>query len=226
MQLVLAHVTVGVSTLAVAMALGVVIVALLPWRDAVRPAQREPLLLVAYAALAFQVVHALEHVLQIGYWLRHPTQPPWLTPWAEVGREALAAATDGRAATGDELLHLSGNLIFLIGLAAAVAVARRRTDTASWLSWALWLQAAHVVEHALLTATAVTLGQAHGLSTGFGLLTPGTVVAGAVRVWLHLALNLTATALAVGGVVRLGLGTAIGDRAGTSLEASRTTARR
>jgi hypothetical protein len=201
----LAHTTGQVSAAA---AVGLAVLALVAHRG--RQEDRATtdlgLLAIVYGAMAFQVVHALEHVLQIGYWIQHPTQPPWLTPWAEVGRDALALATDGQTGTGNELLHLGGNLIFLAGLVAAVVVARRWSVPAErtrWLRLALWLQAAHVAEHLVLTTTAIAWGAGHGASTAFGLLTPGTVLAAAVRVWLHLLLNLAATAFAVAGILQL-----------------------
>lgn len=164
------------------------------------------LLAVTYAAIAVQAVHAVEHVAQVGYWMAQPTESPWISPWAALGRDGLAAVTDGHAGSGNELLHLSGNLAFLAGLVAAAMVARSwqvPPTRVRWLRWGLWLQGAHVVEHVALTASAFLLGEGHGVSTAFGLLAPGTVVASAVRVWLHLILNLTATTLALGGLVQL-----------------------
>jgi hypothetical protein len=148
------------------------------------------------AGLGFQVVHFAEHLLQVGYWVRHPRSAPWLTPWAAAGRDGLAAFTDGQAGTGNELLHLLGNLVFLGGLAAAVVLGRRGHPpirAAVWLRRAVWLQSAHVAEHVALTTTWVAFGRAEGVSTLFGVLQPGTVIASSVRVWFHLALNLAAT---------------------------------
>lgn len=155
---------------------------------------------VALAALAFQVFHLAEHGLQLGHWLLHPTEAPWLTPWAAVGRDALAAAVDGVAASGAELLHLVGNGLFLAGLVALSLVAAQRGvehDRTRSLRAALLVQGLHVAEHVLLTTSWFLAGEAWGASTVFGLLEPGTVVAGAVRVWFHFAVNLAATALAV-----------------------------
>lgn len=164
-------------------------------------------LLVAAGGLAFQVVHALEHVLQLGYWVAHPLQAPWLTPWAAAGRDVLAVATDGQAAGGSELLHLLGNLIFLGGLVAlAVWHARTGRDSGSRaLRWALAVQGVHVAEHLLLVTTWVLTGQATGFTTLFGAVAVGTAPAHAVRVLSHFALNAVATWVAVVAAVRTGM---------------------
>lgn len=166
-----------------------------------RRSQEALLVGAAAGALAFQVVHALEHALQIGYWLAHPTSPAWLTPWAAVGRDALAGASDGSTATGTELLHLIGNLVFLGGLCALWALAQR-----SWplsrpaLRRGTWLQSAHVAEHLLLTATTMLFGQALGVTTLFGLFPPASAAGVAFRVWAHFLINAGATWYAVAAV--------------------------
>lgn len=185
-----AHIGPGLS---VAAAVGVVVVGGFVWR-AREKAGTEPsrvLLGLALAGLAFQAVHALEHVLQVGYWLWHPTEAPWLTPWASSGQDVLARLAGGNAGAGIELLHLIGNLIFL----AALGALRWWASAAEpWsLRQALAVQGVHVGEHVLLTATTMTLGQALGVTTGFGLLSPGTAIATTIRVWSHFGLNLVAT---------------------------------
>lgn len=164
-------------------------------------------LLVAAGGLLFQVVHALEHVLQLGYWVAHPLEAPWLTPWAAAGRDTLAVAVDGHAAGGNELLHLLGNLIFLGGL-VALAVWRTRTARAGGgrtLRWAFGTQGLHVAEHMLLVATWALAGQATGVTTLFGALEAGTAPAHSVRVLSHFALNAVATWAAVVAAVQSGL---------------------
>lgn len=161
------------------------------------------LMWVAVAGIAFQVIHFAEHVLQAGYWVVHPGEAPWLTPWAAASRDVLARAADGQATTGNELLHLGGNAVFLAGLIAAVVAVRasHRWDRSPWgLRMALWAQGVHVGLHVGLTVTWLTIQQAHGLSTLFGLLEPGTVWANAMRVWVHFVINLIATVYAVIGL--------------------------
>jgi hypothetical protein len=126
---------------------------------------------VAVAGLGFQAIHTVEHLLQLGYWLLHPTSHAWLTPWAAAARDALAALTDQHPMTGMELLHLLGNGIFLVGLCATLAaVGRDRAPRA--LVVVTWLQAAHVAEHLALTATMTLTGDAIGVTTAFGALPP------------------------------------------------------
>lgn len=161
------------------------------------------LLALAAGALTFQVVHLVEHVMQAIYWTFNSSEPPWLTPWADLGRSALAGVRNGDAAFGNELLHLLGNVVFLVGLVAALAVARdRRGERAQvpWLRRSLLLQGVHIGEHFLLTSTLVLGGTALGLTNLFGLIEAGTVAASSTRVWVHFALNLSVTALAVRGM--------------------------
>lgn len=194
----------GVTTLSVVAVLAVVAGVSAFGRDE-RPSRGSALLLaVTYAAIGFQVIHFAEHLLQSGYWVLHPSAAPWLTPWAAVGRDWLASTTDGQPGTGNEVLHLAGNLAFFAGLAAASALWRRTAaGTAPRLRTAVWIQGAHVAEHVLLTLTWLYAGQAWGLSSLFGLLEAGTPVASTVRVWLHFAFNLAATVYAVGGLLQL-----------------------
>lgn len=155
---------------------------------------------VALAGVAFQVVHFIEHIAQLGYWFLHPLQPPWLTPWAAVGRDALAAG--GNTATGTELLHLIGNVIFLvgvIGLCAALACKRRALADHPPLRKAISWQGFHVVEHVALTATWLLFGKAIGVSTLFGLVGSGPFLS-SYRVWWHFTINLIATIYAVRAV--------------------------
>ena len=114
----------GISGLGVAGLAGLSVAALV-WCS---PRRRQAgLLAVGAGALTFQVVHAAEHVLQMGYWAMHPREAPWLTPWAATARDGLASfcsllGSSGGAKLGSEVLHLAGNLIFLAGLAALAVV--------------------------------------------------------------------------------------------------------
>lgn len=157
-------------------------------------------LAVAVGGIGFQVLHLVEHVAQLGYWGLHPNHAPWLTPWAEAGRDALAVGGD--PATGSELLHLTGNVVFLAGLAAlTVHVRRTSAGRIAWLRPALTVQGFHVVEHVLLTASWVLSGRALGFSTLFGALS-GTTLS-TYRIWWHFLVNVGATALAVAALLRL-----------------------
>lgn len=142
--------------------------------------------------LAFQVIHVLEHVLQTAYWVLHPAAPPWLTPWASVGRDALAAAVDGHPVSGNEVLHLGGNVLFLVGLVGLVALLHhRQVEVSRLMAIAVWVQGLHVLEHVALTATWFVAGRVIGVTTLFG--TVGGTTVSSLRVWAHLLLNLSAT---------------------------------
>lgn len=157
---------------------------------------------IAVAALIFQVVHFVEHVAQLGYWMTHPTEAPWLTPWAMAGRDLLVV--DGTPASGNELLHLVGNLIFLAGLVALIALVWRLGQSIGevpFLKPALWLQGIHVLEHVLLTGTYLAAGKAIGFTTLFGLA-QGPFGSG-LRVWAHFLLNLVGTYFAVRAVLEM-----------------------
>jgi hypothetical protein len=152
------------------------------------------LLSVALAAFAFQLVHTAEHLAQLGNWVRSPSSIPWLSPWAGLGRNVLAGVVWGQRGTGNELLHLVGNGIFLVGaLAALLAVRWLGTGRATWLRRIVWVQGLHVAEHALLVATLLLTGRAEGLSTLFGLVDPPSTLAFSLRVLLHFTWNMAGT---------------------------------
>lgn len=154
---------------------------------------------VALAAFAFQIVHTAEHLLQLGNWVRSPSSIPWLSPWAGAGRNALASAAWGQRGTGNELLHLIGNGVFLAGTGAALAAVRRLgCGPVPWLRRILWVQGLHVAEHALLVTTLLLTGRAEGLSTLFGLVNPPSTLAFSLRVLLHFAWNLAGTLMLAG----------------------------
>ena len=156
-----------------------------------RPEQRLAVtVVVATSGLLFQVVHTIEHAAQSAAWLAHPDQPPWLTPWAATGRDWLALGGD--VALGNELLHLVGNLVFLVGLAAVARLARHLgSGRPGALTAALWIQGLHVAEHAALTVSTVTLGSAVGVTTLLGQLPPGPPL-WTLRVLAHFTINAAA----------------------------------
>lgn len=156
----------------------------------------------ALGAVGFQVLHVTEHLLQLGYWMFHPQQPPWLTPWAVAGRDALAHVVGVAASGGNELLHLGGNVVFFAGLAALAVLAGRQgvAGQLDALRPAMYLQGGHVAEHLLLTATSLLTGRAVGMSTLFGVLAPPAPAATASRVLVHFVVNLVATAYALQAV--------------------------
>lgn len=150
----------------------------------------------AVAGIVFQVVHFIEHGAQLGYWFLHPTAAPWLTPWAVTGRDLLSPG--GNAGLGNELLHLVGNGLFLVGLIGLCVLVERgggRLADIRSLKVAVAIQGFHVAEHLLLTASFAATGTALGFSTGFGVLSG--VALSTFRVWFHFLINLAATVYAV-----------------------------
>ncbi len=154
---------------------------------------------VAVGGIVFQLVHAIEHAAQLAYWMIHPADAPWLTPWAASAVEGLrwmcGPLPNKAPALGTEKLHLLGNTIFL-GAVVAVALltvrAGRQLKQVAGLRAVVAIQGFHVFEHIMLTASVATGYAAIGLSTGFGQLNGDSLIA--YRVWFHFLINLAATA--------------------------------
>lgn len=149
--------------------------------------------------LAFQIVHSAEHVAQATYWLFNPTVAPWMSAWAMGLVNGLAALFNTTPPLGMEILHLIGNAIFLAGLLLALRLPEqyKNPQMLRWLRIATVVEALHLLEHVLLTASVALAGKAIGLSTMFGALTAGTPAAAGYRVVFHLAVNLIALVFAV-----------------------------
>lgn len=151
---------------------------------------------VAVVAMVFQLVHLIEHTAQLTYWFAHPTDSPWLTPWAAAGRDVLVV--DGTAGSGNEILHLLGNVIFFGGLVALSVIAHnagRKTSDVRYLREALIIQGIHVGEHVMLTLSYLAWGSAVGFTTLFG--TASGAFGSGLRVWAHFVLNLAASYFAL-----------------------------
>lgn len=138
-----------------------------------------------------QLGHVQEHVAQAGYWLGHPNSAPWMTPWGSALATGLGVPFRSRPALGMEILHLTGNFIFLAGIAGVMVITRRALHTRArrWARMGMWMQGIHGLEHLVLTLS-VGFGarQAIGLSTWFGLLDPGPGL-WTYRVWWHFVAN-------------------------------------
>jgi hypothetical protein len=138
-----------------------------------------------------QIGHLAEHVAQAVYWIWHPEAPAWMTPWGTGLANGYQQVDTHRKTLGMEILHLTGNFIFLAGLTAVMIITRRarKTRTRWWGTMGVWMQGIHGLEHLALTVS-VWLGakQAVGLSTWFGQLKPGPG-ATTYRVWWHFWAN-------------------------------------
>lgn len=146
---------------------------------------------IAIGTIIFQIGHVLEHSVQLGYWLGHPFSPPYMSPIAAASSAGLATFVGhaGSMTVGMEVLHLTGNSIFWLGLLAW----RQRSDH-PYVTLSYRLQSFHMVEHIALTATILLTGHAIGLSTVFGFGDSLPAPWGpAIRVWFHFLMNLVVT---------------------------------
>jgi len=156
---------------------------------------------VAAGGLAFQVVHVLEHVLQLGFWVAKPGEKPWLSSWAAGTADglqyfcSLVPLADTPTSIGVEMLHLTGNVIFLGALTAWQIAMRSSNRSIQALNIAERVQLFHVAEHLLLVGTLVLSGKALGISTAFGFIGGSSLVA--LRVWFHFGINAVATIFAL-----------------------------
>jgi len=160
-------------------------------RGPVRPwVYRGAVAVIGFGVLG-QIGHVQEHVAQVGYWLGHPNAPAWMTPWGTGLANGLQMVLPGRPTFGMELLHLTGNFLFLAGLAGVMVITRRArgTRTRRWAKMGVWMQGLHGLEHLVLTLSiAFGAPRAIGLSTFFGLVDPGPGLT-TYRVWWHFTAN-------------------------------------
>jgi len=182
----------GVLLLAWAVAMWAAVAGL--WYASRRPGQRwvyRASVVVITIGVIGQIGHLQEHVAQAGYWIRHPNSPAWMTPWGMGLANGMGRVDTSKPTLGMEILHLTGNFIFLAGLAAVVLITRRAkgTQTHRWGKMGVWMQGIHGLEHLSLTLS-IWLGadRAIGLSTWFGLTQPGPGLI-TYRVWWHFIAN-------------------------------------
>jgi hypothetical protein len=156
----------------------------------VRPWVHRGSLAVIGVGVLGQLGHVQEHIAQVGYWLGHPNAPAWMTPWGTGLADGLQTVLPNRPTFGMELLHLTGNFIFLAGLAGVMVITRRAagTRTRRWAKMGVWMQGLHGLEHLVLTLSVALGSRAIGLSTFFGLIDPGPGLT-TYRVWWHVVAN-------------------------------------
>ena len=159
-------------------------------RGPVRPWVHRGSLAVIGVGVLGQLGHVQEHIAQVGYWLGHPNAPAWMTPWGTGLADGLQLVLPDRPTFGMELLHLTGNFIFLAGLAGVMVITRRAvgTRTRRWAKMGVWMQGLHGLEHLVLTLSVALGSRAIGLSTFFGLIDPGPGLT-TYRVWWHFIAN-------------------------------------
>ena len=166
-----------------------------------RPTARRAMQAIAAGGLTFQVIHVLEHVLQLSFWALEPTSKPWLSSWAAGTADglqyfcSLLPAAGEEASIGVEMLHLTGNVVFLGALTAWQVAMRSEQRTIRTLGIAEKVQLFHVAEHVVLVGSLLAFGKALGLSTAFGAVDGTALVA--LRVWFHFSINAVATTYAL-----------------------------
>ncbi|MFJ5711687.1 DUF6008 family protein [Streptomyces sp. NPDC093105] len=153
-----------------------------------------------------QIGHFQEHVVQAGYWVANPYSAAWMTPWANSIARGMGQIDPTKPALGMEILHLTGNFIFLAGLVGIVQITRRATGALKARRWAkmgVWMQGIHGIEHIVLTlSVALGASRAIGLSTWFGAIDPGPALV-TYRVWWHFVANLIGTAILAAALFHL-----------------------
>lgn len=142
-----------------------------------------------------QLGHFQEHVAQAGYWVAHPNAPGWMTPWGTGLADGFGQIDRSKSPLGMEILHFTGNLLFLAGIVGVMLITHRavKSKARKWARMGVWMQGIHGLEHLALTLS-VWLGApgAVGLSTWFGLLDPGPGL-WTYRVWWHFIANAVGT---------------------------------
>ncbi|MGI8665411.1 MAG: DUF6008 family protein [Jatrophihabitans sp.] len=148
-----------------------------------------------------QVGHLQEHVAQAGYWVKHPNAKPWMTPWGTGLAKGFGRVDQSKPSLGMEILHLTGNFIFLAGIAGIMVITyrARQTKARKWGKMGMWMQGIHGLEHLSLTlSVAFGAKRAIGLSTWFGVLPNGPGL-WTYRIWWHAIANVIgSTIFAIG----------------------------
>ena len=144
-----------------------------------------------------QLAHLQEHVAQAGYWLGHPDTPGWMTPWGTALAAGFGQVDPAKPTLGMEVLHFTGNLLFLAGLAGIAVITHHAilSKARRWARIGLWMQGLHGLEHlALMLSVWLGAPRAIGFSTWFGLVDPGPGL-WTYRVWWHFTANVAGTVI-------------------------------
>ncbi|MEU0727578.1 DUF6008 family protein [Streptomyces sp. NPDC006140] len=175
-------------------------VAVLAWanRGPLRPWLYRTAVAVIGLGVIGQIGHLQEHVAQAAYWIAHPDAPAWMTPWGDSLARGMGRVDPSKPALGMEILHLTGNFVFLAGLVGIMLITKRAVPglkSRKWAKMGVWMQGVHGLEHVALTlSVAWGASRAIGLSTWFGAIPPGTALT-TYRVWWHFVANLVGTAI-------------------------------
>jgi hypothetical protein len=166
-------------------------------RGKVRPWAFQGAAAVIGIGLVGQVGHLQEHIAQAAYWIDNPNSKPWMTPWGTGLAKGFGQINTSKPSLGMEILHLTGNFIFLAGLAGVVLITARarQTKARKWGKMGVWMQGIHGLEHVVLTlSVALGANRAIGLSTWFGALPNGPGL-WTYRIWWHTLANLVGSVI-------------------------------
>jgi hypothetical protein len=174
-------------------------------RGKVRPWIYQGALGVIIIGVIGQIGHLQEHVAQAAYWIGHPNSKPWMTPWGTGLSKGFGQVDTSKPSLGMEILHLTGNFIFLAGMAGVMVITyrARQTKARKWGRMGVWMQGIHGLEHLSLTLS-VWFGAktAIGLSTWFGTLPAGPGL-WTYRIWWHAIANLIGSFIFAMGLYHL-----------------------
>lgn len=154
--------------------------------------------LAVAAGFGLQTFHTFEHVIQVVFWGRNPWAPGYMSPVAKkaaAGLESIAASAmgwTGRSTLGMELLHLVGNTLFLLGI-AALLIGKPFASKRHGAILAFSFEGLHLVEHIILTTTTVAGYPAWGNSTLFNTISGSQL--SSHRIWWHFVMNVAALIL-------------------------------
>lgn len=151
---------------------------------------------VVLIGLLGQLGHVQEHFAQVAYWVAHPNDKAWMTPLGTGLANGFGGMVGGDPVLGMEILHLTGNFIFLAGLFGVLLVTRRALSAKArkWGRMGAIMQTIHGIEHLVLTVSVAAGVPAIGMSTWFGLLEPGPGL-WTYRVWWHFVANVVGTVI-------------------------------
>lgn len=164
-------------------------------RRPVRPWMYRAAAAQIFLGILGQLGHFQEHIAQVGYWVANPNAPAWMTPWGTGLADGFGQIDKSKPSLGMEILHFTGNLLFLAGIVGVLLITHRavKSKARKWAKMGVWMQGIHGLEHLVLMLT-VWLGapRAIGLSTWFGLLDPGPGL-WTYRIWWHFIANVVGT---------------------------------
>lgn len=163
----------------------------------------------------FQAGHFVEHLIQAFKWMFGDRTVAYMSPLAHnltmrLGDLFYHSASLGRQhIMGMEILHLIGNLVFLVTICGMLYLLYDRhrprilgDPTMKTMRWALGIETFHLYEHIMLVTTAHYFNIAIGASTLFGAAAAVSLTFGVgFRVLWHFTMNAIPTYLMIRAVM-------------------------